>query len=165
MAMHHTGGIIDKYIGDSVMALWNVPTPATRSRRRCLPRGAGLRRATSARSMNRREWKEHRMRAIPTRFGINTAEVIGRSFRRSRSDELYRYRRRSEPGIPPGRAQQAVRHIDHRQREHLQGGWRPLLISSAGRGRRERQNTRRAHLRTARRALEARSARRCYRRL
>jgi adenylate cyclase len=27
-AIHENGGIVDKFIGDAVMALWNVPTPA-----------------------------------------------------------------------------------------------------------------------------------------
>ncbi len=29
-AIHENGGIVDKFIGDAVMALWNVPTPAER---------------------------------------------------------------------------------------------------------------------------------------
>ena len=71
-AIHATGGIIDKYVGDGVMALWNTPRPvddhATRACEAALACVAATDALfTSAVWAGRAPWR--------TRFGIHRAEV------------------------------------------------------------------------------------------
>jgi adenylate cyclase len=71
-AIHGTGGIIDKYTGDGVMALWNTPTllprhpwQACEAALRCEEAAAALFASPA--------WSG--LPAWPTRFGIHRAEV------------------------------------------------------------------------------------------
>ncbi len=71
-AIHATGGIIDKYIGDGVMALWNAPKPvamhavgACEAALACVAATDALFRSAAWRG--REPWR--------TRFGIHRAEV------------------------------------------------------------------------------------------
>jgi adenylate cyclase len=71
-AIHATGGIIDKYIGDGVMALWNTPHPVSAHARRACEAALACVAATdalfaSAAWKGRSPWR--------TRFGIHRAEV------------------------------------------------------------------------------------------
>ncbi len=71
-AIHATGGIIDKYTGDGVMALWNTPRPARRPCRRACEAALACVAATDALFASpawngRAPWR--------TRFGIHRAEV------------------------------------------------------------------------------------------
>jgi adenylate cyclase len=72
-AVHATGGIIDKYIGDALMALWNVPAPLEgHAARAC---HAALRCVAAAEALfSSPEWAERpRLR---TRFGLHRARVM-----------------------------------------------------------------------------------------
>ncbi len=73
-AIHENGGIIDKYIGDSVMALWNVPTERADHPRGACRAALGCRRATAALYASP-EWTDLRLDPFPTRFGVHTARV------------------------------------------------------------------------------------------
>ena len=71
-AIHATGGTIDKYIGDAVMAVWNAPTPcadhALRSCRAALDCVAAMERLYDG------AWGERPN--FVTRFGLHTGEVM-----------------------------------------------------------------------------------------
>jgi adenylate cyclase len=71
-AIHATGGIIDKYVGDGVMALWNTPRPCPDHPVRACDAALRCREATAALFASsawggRPPWR--------TRFGIHRAEV------------------------------------------------------------------------------------------
>jgi adenylate cyclase len=71
-AIHATGGIIDKYTGDGVMALWNTPRPCERHAMRACEAALACRDATQALFATpqwdgRAPWR--------TRYGIHRAEV------------------------------------------------------------------------------------------
>ena len=114
-AVHATGGTVDKYIGDAVMALWNAPLPVgDHARRACraalaLPGGAAALFASPG-------WGGRP--PLVTRFGLHRDHGDGRPLRRARPPELHRPRRRREPGLAPGGAEQALRHHHTGQRGH-----------------------------------------------
>ncbi len=71
--IHRSGGIVDKYIGDAVMAMWNAPIPdafhirdACRAALAC--RAAGQRISEQFENTGRRPYY--------TRFGLHTGEVV-----------------------------------------------------------------------------------------
>jgi adenylate cyclase len=71
-AIHATGGIIDKYTGDGVMALWNTPSPLPQHPRRACEAALRCLEATGS-LFDSLAWG-----AMPpwrTRFGIHRAEV------------------------------------------------------------------------------------------
>ena len=68
-----TGGIVDKFIGDALMAEWNAPGPAPdHAARAC--RAALLMRA-QLRALNR-DWRTRGKPELAMRIGINTGEMI-----------------------------------------------------------------------------------------
>jgi adenylate cyclase len=72
-AIHAEGGTIDKYIGDSIMALWNVPLPtADHPRKAC---AAALAAAAAGQALCRSpEWGDQP--SLVTRFGLHRDEVL-----------------------------------------------------------------------------------------
>ena len=72
-AIHDHGGIVDKYIGDGVMAFWGAPRPDPEQARRA---------ASAALEIQKRldilnaAWKAAGKPAFSTRIGINTGDVI-----------------------------------------------------------------------------------------
>ncbi len=73
-AIHKNGGIIDKYIGDSVMALWNVPTARADHSRAVCRAALACRHAITALYQSP-QWTDSRLEPFPTRFGLHTAQV------------------------------------------------------------------------------------------
>jgi adenylate cyclase len=71
-AIHSTGGIIDKYTGDGVMALWNTPNPCERHAERACEAALACREATEALYASP-SWAG--LAPWRTRFGIHRAEV------------------------------------------------------------------------------------------
>jgi len=72
-AVHGARGTIDKYIGDSVMAVWNAPSPCPDDARWACE--AALRaRAAAERLFASREWADRP--PLVTRFGVHRAEVL-----------------------------------------------------------------------------------------
>jgi adenylate cyclase len=71
-AIHSTGGIIDKYTGDGVMALWNTPKPCPRHAESACAAALACREATEALFASP-AW--HGLAPWVTRFGIHRAEV------------------------------------------------------------------------------------------
>ena len=77
-AIAGTGGTIDKFIGDAVMALWNVPSPLEGHARRACQRRPGV---------PARDGGALRVGAVAgdaaalvTRFGLHTARVLAGHF-------------------------------------------------------------------------------------
>ncbi len=73
-AIHANGGIIDKYIGDSVMALWNVPVPRMHHPRDACLAALACQRACEA-LFKSAEWTDGGLEPFFSRIGINTAQV------------------------------------------------------------------------------------------
>jgi adenylate cyclase len=71
-AIHATGGIIDKYIGDGVMALWNTPRPVAHHAVRACEAALACVAATDA-LFRSPAW--HGREPWRTRFGIHRADV------------------------------------------------------------------------------------------
>jgi adenylate cyclase len=72
-AIEATGGTIDKYIGDAVMALWNAPAPLERHAKRACRAVLQCQRALA------RLYQSPRWQGLPplvTRFGLHTARVM-----------------------------------------------------------------------------------------
>ena len=68
-----TGGTIDKFIGDAMMAFWNAPLPQhDHARRAC---EAALRCHAAQDEQNAR-WKAEGKPPMPTRFGLHAGECI-----------------------------------------------------------------------------------------
>jgi len=73
VAVHGHRGVIDKYIGDAIMAMWNAPTPCPEHpRRACEAALACIRAAESLFASG--EWKG--LPRLATRFGIHTDRVM-----------------------------------------------------------------------------------------
>ncbi len=71
-AIHATGGTIDKYIGDAVMALWNAPTPCGDHVQRACRAALDC---VSATARLHGDGRGERPRFV-TRFGLHSAEVL-----------------------------------------------------------------------------------------
>lgn len=68
-----SGGTVDKYIGDAVMAFWNAPNPLEdHAIRAC---AAALECVSNLQKMHKR-WFEGKLPLLETRIGIHTGEVI-----------------------------------------------------------------------------------------
>ncbi|MBF0280217.1 MAG: HAMP domain-containing protein [SAR324 cluster bacterium] len=67
-------GIVDKYIGDAIMAFWGAPIPIDHHpRRACL---AALEQLSWHKNLHQ-QWKNHpALSSVKTRFGIHSGEVI-----------------------------------------------------------------------------------------
>ncbi len=72
-AIRATGGTIDKFIGDAVMALWNAPTKLEAHAKRACTAALGCREATRV-LYESAAWK--RLPALVTRYGIHTDTVL-----------------------------------------------------------------------------------------
>ena len=92
-----TGGTVDKFIGDAVMAFWGAPEPHP---------SHALAACTAALANQRRlealgpEWQAAGKPSFTTRIGLNTGEVVVGNIGNPPSDELHRHRRRREPRQP-----------------------------------------------------------------
>ncbi len=68
-----SGGTIDKYIGDAIMAFWNAPQPdPDHAANACL---AALRCARRVEALNA-AWAASGAQPMPTRFGLHTGEAV-----------------------------------------------------------------------------------------
>jgi adenylate cyclase len=72
-AIEKTGGTIDKYIGDAVMAIWNAPTPVTHHPTKACEAALACMKA-AAELYASPKWKG--LPALVTRFGLHRAEVM-----------------------------------------------------------------------------------------
>ncbi len=118
-------GIIDKYIGDAIMAFWGPPFTA--------PRGSGASRLRAgleqlaALPRFRAELPEITglRRGIPPidmRIGVATGEVVVGNIGSDVSDELYGDGRHGQLRLAPRRRQQGLRHPLPGQRPHGRSG-------------------------------------------
>jgi adenylate cyclase len=72
-AVQGCGGTIDKYIGDAIMAVWNVPTPTDHHPARACEAALAAQAAGEA-LFSSAEWQGRD--PLVTRFGLHTAEVL-----------------------------------------------------------------------------------------
>jgi len=72
-AIHEKQGIIDKYVGDAVMAIWNAPRPVAGHPQLCCEAALACRAALSGLYASP-EWSG--WAHLETRFGLHTAEVM-----------------------------------------------------------------------------------------
>jgi len=72
-AIQGCGGIIDKFIGDAIMAVWNAPTAVADHPRRACEAALAAQAAADALFASA-EWEGHP--PLVTRFGLHTAEVL-----------------------------------------------------------------------------------------
>ncbi len=124
--IHATGGIIDKYTGDGVMALWNTPRRCEHHRR------ARLRRRTRMSRGDRGALRQRRLataRTVDHAVRHPSSRGDGWTFRLPRSHELHRDGRRGQPGLATRRLEQAVRDSDSRQCRRRGRGARRLSFS------------------------------------
>jgi class 3 adenylate cyclase len=75
------GGLLDKFIGDAVMAFWGAPVEAEDHAARCCR--AALDMLTALEDLNRR-WAEASLPRLGIRIGINTGSAIVGNFGSSR---------------------------------------------------------------------------------
>lgn len=72
-AIHQHEGVIDKFIGDAIMAIWNAPTPdPDHARHAC----AALLACMEANDQLDYERRAEGMPALPSRFGLHCGEAI-----------------------------------------------------------------------------------------
>lgn len=72
-AIEETGGTIDKYIGDAVMAIWNAPAPVAEHERRACRAALACMKATRALYASD-AWAG--LPPLVTRFGLHRAQVL-----------------------------------------------------------------------------------------
>jgi adenylate cyclase len=72
-AIRETGGTIDKFIGDAVMAMWNAPSPVPRHAERACAAALSCADAT-ARLYASEAWRG--LPPLTTRFGLHTDDVL-----------------------------------------------------------------------------------------
>jgi adenylate cyclase len=74
-AVEATGGIVDKYIGDALMVIWNAPTPVADHARAACDAALACARATSACAQSA-WWRAEGLPPWRTRFGLHTGRVL-----------------------------------------------------------------------------------------
>ncbi len=120
-------GIVDKYIGDSVMAFWGPPftDPTDHARLGCI---AALEQLAQMDTF--RAWLPEMFgtRPGPARgaraYGHRQRRGDGRQHRFRNLTRLHRHRRHREPRLAAGAGQQVLRHAHPRQRGHARSGGR-----------------------------------------
>ena len=106
-------GMLDKYIGDGVMAVWGAPIPqADHAARACRAALAMIERLGKLNdTIAERGWPK-----LSIRIGLNSGPMVFGNIGVAGPPEPHGHGRQREPRRPPGRRQQALRHRDHRQR-------------------------------------------------
>jgi adenylate cyclase len=75
VAVEATGGIVDKYIGDALMVIWNAPTPVAEHARAACDAALACARATDACTKSE-GWRAAGLPPWRTRFGLHAARVL-----------------------------------------------------------------------------------------
>jgi Adenylate cyclase, family 3 (some proteins contain HAMP domain) len=120
--IQETGGTIDKFIGDAVMAFWGAPAPnpdhavdccrAALACQRAMGEAACRRPRPAGQNPHRHQFRRH----------------VGRQYRIGSAAELHRDRRRREYRKPAGEHQQGLRlHHHHRSRDARLAGDRIVV--------------------------------------
>jgi adenylate cyclase len=75
VAVEATGGIVDKYIGDALMVIWNAPTPVADHARAACDAALACARATAA-CAESAWWRAEGLPPWRTRFGLHAGRVL-----------------------------------------------------------------------------------------
>ena len=75
VAVEATGGIVDKYIGDALMVIWNAPTPVAAHARAACEAALACAHATATVAESA-WWRGEGLPPWRTRFGLHTARVL-----------------------------------------------------------------------------------------
>ena len=131
------GGTVDKYIGDCVMALYNVPFEDPDHALKAVRTALDLQERTLEVSDR---WEARLGAPLRNGVGINTGEaVVGTMGSRQRL-EIHRHRRHRESGLAAGSPHQGLQRPHPHQRVHAPAGPARAARPRAGRGDRQGQD-------------------------
>jgi len=108
------GGMLDKFIGDAIMAAFGVPIPHEDDEDRAIRAAIGMIRALQVWNRQRDRGEEAGRDGRRPQYGHNRL----RKYRLAETDGLHPDRRRREPCFPPGESLQTVPCEHPDQREH-----------------------------------------------
>ena len=112
-------GVVDKYIGDAIMAVFGAPVPKPDDAKNAVI--AAVRMRQGLRVLNKRL----AARGVPelrTGIGIHTGEVVAGNIGSEQAHGVHRDRRRGEPGLAAREQHQGPRRARAHQRGHLEAG-------------------------------------------
>ena len=143
------GGVVDKYVGDGLMALFGAPVAHPDDADRALR--ATLEMSEAVDDLNR-QWQQRGLPRIDVGIGINTAVVVAGNMGSGKAAQLHCYRRWGEPRLAPRNVDEnaGVRHAHYYQQRDPGESERELPDPAARRSGGERKTNPDGNLRTPR---------------
>ena len=129
-----SGGTLDKYLGDGIMAVYGAPLPKPDDALRATKTAMEMQRALVA--LNR-DWESRGQQPLRMGVGVNTGPVTAGNIGSAKRYGLHRHRRRGQPGLAT--MLQRGRGTDSRFRIHLFAIERQHTGAAAGPHPRKRQ--------------------------
>ena len=105
--IHDEGGMLDKFIGDAIMAAFGAADLARRRRRprACAPRSAMITRAAAGGTLSA---SREGQKPVEMGIGLNTDDVVSGNIGSPQAHGLHAHRRRREPRLAAGKRLQAA---------------------------------------------------------